>query len=154
MYSSIFQISAEPITEENYIKESRYNEFELGYQHMDYVVKSESREDDIRWLRDIKGLEVTEDTITVVSKKEYFEESFKNFQEFVKKFNNYTIDDFIEPGKSKLDFIDLRDAYDDKMDFKVDDNDEYFGLVSLDEFVRNAEEGKVYYIGKTFDYHF
>ena len=77
MHSRIFQVSAEPITEENHINEYRYDEYLVG-----------------------------------------------------------------------------KDAYDDQNGFKIDDNDEYFGITSLDNFVRNVEEGKTYYIGKTFDYNF
>ena len=153
MHSRIFQVSTEPITEENYISEYRYDEYLVGQDGIDYVVESESRTDDIEWLKNHKGLEITENTIKVVSKKEYFEKSFEEFQEYVEKFSNYTIEDFMNP-QNWLDFYRLKDAYDDQNGFKIDDNDEYFGITSLDNFVRNVEEGKTYYIGKTFDYHF
>ena len=153
MHSRIFQVSENPITEENSISEYRYDEYLIGQNGIDYVVESKSRKDDIEWLKNNKGLEITEDTIKVVSKKEYFEKSFEEFQEYIEKLSNYTAEDFMNP-QNWLDFYRLKEAYDDQNGFKIDDNDEYFGITSLDNFVRNVEEGKVYYIGKTFDYHF
>lgn len=153
MHSRIFQVSENPITEENYINEYRYDEYLVGQDGIDYVVESDSRTEDIEWLKHNKGLEITEDTIKVVSKKDYFEKSFEKFQELIEKFSNYTTEDFINP-QNWLDFYHLKDAYDDQYGFKIDDNDEYFGITSLDNWVRNVEEGKTYYIGKTFDYHF
>ena len=151
MHSRIFQVSENPITD--LIHESRYDEYLVGQDGIDYVVESESRAEDIEWLKHSKGLEITENTIKVVSKKEYFEKSFEEFQEYIEKFSNYTTEDFINP-QNWLDFYHLKYAYDDQNGFKIDDNDEYFGITSLDNWVRNIEEGKTYYIGKTFDYHF
>ena len=151
MHSRIFQVSENPITD--LIHESRYDEYLVGQDGIDYVVESESRTEDIKWLKNHKGLEITENTIKVVSKKEYFEKSFEEFQEYVEKLSNYTTEDFINP-QNWLDFYRLKEAYDDQLGFKIDDNDEYFGITSLDNWVRNVEEGKTYYIGKTFDYHF
>ena len=154
MQSRIFQISTEPITEENYIDECRYDNYFVGQNGVDYVVESDSRADDLKWLKTAnKGIEVTENTIKVISKKEYFEKSFEEFQELLEKLSNYTTEDFIDP-KNWLDFYRLKDAYDNTNGFQIDDNDEYFGITSLDNFVRTVEEGKTYYIGKTFDYHF
>ena len=153
MHSRIFQVSENPITEENLISEYRYDDYFVGQNGVDYVVESDSRQDDIEWLKHNKGLEITENTIKVVSKKEYFEKSFEEFQELLEKFKNYSMEDFIDP-KNWLDFYHFKDAYDDQSGFQIDDNDEYFGITSLDNFVRNVEEGKTYYIGKTFDYHF
>ena len=154
MHSRIFQVSSEPITEENYISEYRYDEYLVGQDGIDYVVESDSKQDDLNWLKNTsKGIEVTENTIKVTSKKEYFEKSFEEFQEYVEKLSNYNMEDFINP-QNWLDFYRLKDAYDSENGFKIDDNDEYFGITSLDNFVRNVEEGETYYIGKTFDYHF
>ena len=151
MHSRIFQVSQEPIKEP--LTESRYYDYE-GTDGIDYIVKSNEKDVDIKWLKQVtKGLEVTEDTIKVVSKKEYFENSFLEFQELIKKYSEYTIEDFVN-CHNWIDFYRLKDAYDNKLSFKIDDNDEEYGLTSLDNWVRNVEEGKTYYIGSTFDYHF
>ena len=71
MHSRIFQVSENPITD--LIHESRYDEYLVGQDGIDYVVESESRAEDIEGLKHSKGLEITENTIKVVSKKEYFE---------------------------------------------------------------------------------
>ena len=155
MHSRIFQVSKNKIEEP--ISDYRYDEGFVG-RIADYVVKSESKQDDIKWLTTChKGLEVeTKDGVTtlkIVSKTEYFEKSFEEFQEYVEKVSTYSLEDFIDSSKW-LDMYRLKDAYNDEHGFYVDDNDEYFGIATLDEFMRNVQDGDIYYIGSTFDYHF
>ena len=157
MHSRIFQVSSEPITEENLINESRYYDGFVGSAGIDYVVESESVKDDLDWLGHREGIEIKEDngvfTLTIVSKKAFFEKQFEEFKELAEKVSNYSMEEFID-AKNWLDFYRLKDAYEDTHGFHIDDNGEYFGITTLDDFMRNAEEGKTYYIGKTFDYHF
>lgn len=158
MHSRIFQISKEPITSENRIHESRYEDGFVG-RIADYVVESESIGEDIEWLKTChKGIEVEEKedgtiTMKIVSKEEYFEKSYDEFKSLIEKFKDYTISDFID-SKNWLDFYNFKSSYDEKYGFYVDDNDDYFGTETLDCFMRNAQEGDIYYIGSVFDYHF
>ena len=46
------------------------------------------------------------------------------------------------------------EAYEDTGGFYVDDNDEQFGIITFDKFMRKADEGSVWYIGAVTDYHF
>lgn len=157
MHSRIFQIQREPITEP--ISEFRYEECFVGQNGIDYVVKSDSKAEDINWLTIAnKGLQVSQNAdgsyeIVIVSKEEYFEKSFEEFQTYIEKFSNYTMEDFIK-ANNNFDFLYLKDAYNNEHGFYVDDNDEWAGIQTLDEWVRNAEENKTYYIGEVFDYHF
>lgn len=157
MHSRIFQVSKEPVTEDKLIEEYRYEDGFVG-RIADYVVKQGDITEDIEWLtRCKKGIEVTEKdgitTLKIVSKRDYFEGAFENFQKLINKFSDYTLSDFID-SKNWLDFYQLKDSYDDQHAFYIDDNDEYFGIATLDEFMRNVEDGDIYYIGNTFDYHF
>ena len=157
MHSRIFQVSKNKITEDNKIRSYRYDEGFIG-RIADYVVDSESRKDDLKWLTSShKGLQVStkgKNTILkIVSKTEYFEEKFEEFQEYLNKLKDYTMEDFIDSSKW-LDMYRLQDAYIDEHGFYIDDNDEYHGIITLDEFIRNAEDGDVYYLGSIFDYHF
>lgn len=157
MHSRIFQVSEKPITE--FTDEYRYEEGFVG-SHADYVVgveyDSEDYISDLKWLQNVaEGIEVNlkEKTITITSKKRYFSEKHDKFQELLEKLHDMTLDEFISP-KNRFDVADLNDAYEDKYSFYIDDNDEFFGITNLDNWVRNTEEGKKYYIGSIFDYHF
>ena len=156
MHSRIFQVSKNKITSDNRIYDSRYDDWFVG-KVADYVVKSDNRKGDLEWLTTChKGLEITEKdgntVLKIVSKEEYFEKSFNEFKGLIKKFSEYSIKDFVD-SKNWLDFWNLKASYDDEHGFYVDDNDEYFGIATFDDFMRNAEDGDVYYMGVTFDYH-
>ena len=158
MHSRIFQISKNPITEDQLLTEDRYIDDGFVGRIADYVSEQMDVEDDLNWLINCqKGIELIkeDDTfkIKIVSKKDYFEKSFEEFQNLVKKFNDYTLDEFID-SKNWFDFYQMKSCYDDKYAFYFDDSDDYFGITTLDDFVRNVEEGSIYYIGKTFDYHY
>ena len=155
MHSRIFQVSEKPIKEENLIKEYQYYEWE----HADYVSQIETNEgitEDLKWLQTAtKGIEVDLEarTIKITSKKEYFEEKLEKFRELAEKLSTTTQEEFISP-KSYTDFSTLEDLYNDKYGFYIDDNNEYCGLTTLDNWVRYSEENKTYHVGNIFDYHF
>ena len=157
MHSRIYQISEKPITE--FTDEYRYEEDFVG-NHADYVVgveyDSEDYMADLKWLRNVtEGLEVNlkEKPITVINKKQYFSEKHDKFQELLEKLQNITLEEFSSRARY-FDILDLKSAFDDEYSFYVDDNDEFCGITTLDNWVRNAEEGKKYYVGSIFDYHF
>ena len=155
MHSRIFQVSKERNAEP--IQECRYEDYFVP-SVADYVVKLDDVEYEYKWLTSVnKGLKVeTKDgvtTLTIVSKKEYFEKSFNEFQELIKKFSEYSLDDFVSDD-NWLDFYNLKDAFDKSHGFYVDDNDEYIGTVTFDNFMRNVNDGDVFYLSTVFDYHF
>lgn len=158
MHSRIYQVSSSPVKEEDKIREYRYEDDHLNGV-ADYIVEQTSETDiksDISWLSSVnKGIKVDVEsrTITITSKKEYFESKHEKFQELAGKLSGITLEEFID-GKSYFDFYELKSMYEDKHGFYIDDNDEYIGLTSMDNWVRNAEENKEYHIGSVFDYHF
>lgn len=154
MHSRIYQVSKEPIKE--LISEYRYDEWD----HADYVLQVENGSEDylsdLKWLQNAtKGIKVDlkKGTLTVTSKKEYFDKKHDKFKELLKELQDITLEDFANTSKY-FKVAELKDAYEDKYSFYIDDNDEYCGLTNLDNWVRNAEENQVYYIGSIFDYHF
>ena len=157
MHSRIYQISEKPITE--FTDEYRYEEGFVG-SRADYVAEvehdSEDYISDLKWLQNVaEGLEVNlkEKTITIKSKKEYFNEKHDKFKELLEKLQDITLEEF-SSNKKYFDVHMLKEAFEDEYSFYVDDNDEFCGITTLDNWVRNAEEGKKYYVGSIFDYHF
>lgn len=159
MHSRIFQISEKPITQNELIKEYRYEDNFVG-SIAEYVAEVEFKSDnyfeDLKWLQNVaKGLEVNikKGTIKILSKKEYFDEKHDRFKELCEKLRYITLEEFIG-NEFYFDICELKDTYEDKYSFYVDDNDSYFGLTNLDNWVRNAEENKEYFVGSIMDYHF
>ena len=158
MHSRIYQVSENPI--EEFIGEYRYEDGFVG-ELADYVAEvakdSDSYIEDLKWLNNAKGLEVDieKKTVKVVSKRDYFEEKHEEFQKELEELELTTLDEFCKenyPLISKM--YNLECAFNNKRGFYMDDNDEYFGIITLDNWVRSAEEGKSYHIGTITDYHF
>lgn len=158
MHSRIYQVSEKPIKEENLIEECRYEDDFVG-STADYVSKQVYESDiesDLEWLQTAtKGIKIDTKTktITITSKKEYFETKHEKFKELAEQLSYISLDDFIS-DKRYFDVHNLKRAYDEKHAFYIDDNDECTGITSMDNWVRSAEENKTYYVGNIFDYHF
>ena len=157
MHSRIYQVSEKPV--EDFISEDRYYEGFVG-NYADYVSEVEHKSDDylndLKWLQNAtNGLEVNikEGTITIISKKEYFEKKYEEFKKLLEELEATTLEEFIG-NKCAFKMTSLKYTYDDTAGFYIDDNDDYVGLTTLDNWVRNAEEGKTYYVGTIIDYHF
>lgn len=155
MHSRIFQTSKEPISEDKYFDEGKYYG---GFveQVADYVMES-NRDDDLDWLRrayEGRGIEidVAAGTITIVSRLEYFKPMFEKFQNKLNQMKGLSLDAFMNTGFD-VDFAiyELTTYFSDKYSFYVDQSDY---PVPFDEFVRDAKDRDVYYVGATFDYHY
>ena len=159
MHSRIFQVSENPVPVDERISEDRYYDGFVG-SHADYVVtveyQSDDYRDDLRWIREANNgikVDIPNGTITVTSKKEYFDKKHDTFKELASELADITLEDFTS-GRQRFKMHDLTSAYDNKYGFYIDDYDEYAGLTTLDDWVRSVEENKVYYVGSIFDYHF
>ena len=158
MHSRIFQISKEPIYEEDYIKESRYYDHWFLGSVADYVNEDTDRAADIQWLQhcyDGKGLIFGTDEggeyFIIEDKIKYFTLNFESFQIALEELSNITIEGFASQ-KSYSNIYALKSAYEDKCGFYVDGDE--FGMYSLDGFIRWSDNGTKFYIGATIDYHF
>lgn len=170
MHSRIFQVSKEPINEEDFICESDFYESSFIGGIADYVNEDTYFEDDIAWLKDYiesrGGIEINEDenTITIVDKKKFFEQNFEKFKELLGKLSEVNIIQFsasAEPDDlansryalSTLLYDFECEAEGDKFGFYIYDSKDYGYPVRLDEWVRGTKEGDKYYFGSTLDYH-
>lgn len=158
MHSRIFQLSANPIEEVDYIVESDYYDHWFTNQIADYVDGDCDRDASIEWLKNCsKGYEIIQDNngnyILVVSRKEkYFENSYDEFMSELQKIGTPTIEQFV----SGIDLWRFKNAYEDKFAFYVDLHQEGYGggLMTFDSFIRHCNVGTKYYVGGVIDYHF
>lgn len=156
MHSRIFQITKEPVTFA--IAEDDYADHWFTREIADYVMEDKNPEASLEWLGKHSGLSVdaTAKTVTVTSKEAFFKDAFAMFSKAVAELSTITIEQFAYANRDVADAVYyLKQAYDDKFAFYVEDCGEYAGLITLDEWVRNvAMEGRAYYIGGSLDYHF
>lgn len=153
MHSRIFQVSDAPFEREDYITECDYYDHWFTREIADYVNDDCNREDDIAWLKEsVKGFEFGKDDsgeyFIVTDKVKYFEEAFYRFKDAIDKIKDCTIDEFVN---GIYGMWDLKDSYDDKYGFYIDNDGD---MESLDGFIRGCFADKKYYIGGTVDYHF
>lgn len=167
MHSRIFQVSREPIVKDDYITEDRYFE---GFCDTiaDYVDGDTDRNEDIAWLKnvlkDVATFDDDKECFTIVNKLEYFKNSYNQYMQLMKYLSDMTLEQFA--GLVPLETTEgqpysnlstavfaLDNTYNDKYSFYMDDNGEYYGNQTLDNFMRNTKEGDTWYLGSTIDYH-
>lgn len=155
MHSRIFQISKNgPIDEAEFIEESRYYDHFIGHI-ADYVDEIKNPENDYKWLGSLPGITVNPKAkqLTIVNKKEYFKNQYERFKTVINDLSQMTEDEFASEEKD-FEMYRLAQAYEDTSSFYVDDDDERFGIITLDDLVRRSKEGATYHLGIAFDYHF
>lgn len=159
MHSKIFQISRKPIDREDYLSESRYYNGFVG-EIADYVNGALSDNDikaNKKWLLDetLAGAIVKHDenSFTISDKTKYFEKKYKDFIDAVTEAQAMTLEDF---ASAKCDILAYRIKadYEDRFSIYVDDSNEYYGLITLDYFMRAIRPGDRFYLGAVIDYHF
>ena len=156
MHSRIYQLSEKPITKDKLKQDYEYKGSFVG-NIADYVAeipfKSNEYLEDLKWLSELTGIEVDAGagTLIIKSKKEYFTEKHDRFKELLAKLSDVTLDEFIT-NNSWSDMYELNAAYENKHSFYIDDSDTC-EVVPFDNWIRTAEENKVYYIGSIIDYH-
>lgn len=153
MHSRIFQVSMNPIQEEDYILESDYYDHWFTNEIADYVNGDTDRENDIEWLQGYStafdfGTDNSGVYFIVKDKGEYFKPHFDRFMGALNKIKECTLTDFTY-GLAEM--WTLKDSYEDKFGFYVNADGE---TMCLDNFVRRCATGEKYYIGATIDYHF
>lgn len=160
MHSRIFQISKKRISKEEFICEEKYDEIRFVGAIADYVEEvtdESSKKEDVEWLGEVEGITTDPEAMTlmVTSKKDHFKQPYKEFVKQIKKIQKTTFEDFAEDKNDEvgMNIYRIKLAYEEEYTFYVDDDNEKFGLITLDSFVRQAKENKKYYIGAIFDYH-
>ncbi len=156
MFNTIIQLSRIPIEKENYIKEKKYyTDLNFVGEVADYVEET-GWNSAIEMFREfLKGIAVFDgDMFMIINKEKYFEQKYKSFKELVSALNNTSLEDFSTYLSCTAMYMrQLQENYDRAFDFYIDDDGESLGLVTLDTFMRHAENGQKYYIGNTIGYH-
>ncbi|NLW24677.1 MAG: hypothetical protein GXY91_05485 [Clostridia bacterium] len=149
MHSRIFQLSDEKINKDDFITEENFYEDSFIGSVADYVSDNIDRKEDIKWLMSCLepyGVKLDKEEESIVFpkgfKQRYFEERFKKFKETV---NGMTLNDFCDSIKAWQ----LSQIIEKKFDFYI-----YVSYPQpLDDFIRDLEEEKKYFIGGIVDYH-
>lgn len=154
MHSRIFQISEEPIKQDDYMEEDKFYVNQLDF--MDYCVTVDDPIPSYEWFaREANGIEIdtAAKTLTVISKEDYFRHKYEAFMKAIQKTKDWTLEDFIGFGSFAAMF-DIRDNYDDKFGFYA--YSDYDGLQTMDSFMRSGsvKDGDVFHLGGVVDYHF
>ena len=162
MHSKIIQMERNPITKADCICASDVEDGFVG-RIADYVVPQEKKYipqiiHNVFGVGDIFELNEGDMTVVVKDKKKYFEMKFEIFKHRLKKiYENVSLDTFSNPpGKDsdlEYDLYACNAAYDDKYSVYIFDN-EYGDLVTMDEWMRWANDNDKFYIGGILDYHF
>jgi len=151
MHSRIYQLTKEPIPKEEWLTEEDFFDTSFIGAVADYVrtQPETERQDDIEWLMSqTKGVfAIDKDKVHVLpgAKQRYFSEKFNKFKE---KTENLTLDEFCNSDT----IWELNRLMQEEYTFYV--YDEHACWKPLDQFIRDAEEGAVFYIGGIVDYHF
>lgn len=154
MHSRIFQLSAEPISKDDYIDSCEFEEHWFTREIADYVAGCD-REDAIQWLKTwVKGCKIESDEkgiyLIVENKGEYFTPSYNKFKETLEKIKDCKITEFVS-CTLQSDIWCLKNYYNERYGFYVYDASD--GVLTFDEFIRNATLNQKYYIGNALDYH-
>jgi hypothetical protein len=159
-YSRIFQITEEPVAPEEFITEDSFCDHWFLASVAEYVSDDISRPDDCKWLR--RQLENvahfdTADTFTILpgGKETYFAKAYDEFIAARHKTMTLGLAEFSSGHDFSEPLSVMRDAYNEEFGFyaALGDSDE-FEIVTMDEFIRDAEIGRRCYIGGIIDYHY
>lgn len=152
-HSRIFQISREKIEKEDLYTKECYYTWDVGIG--DYYSDSTDRNHDIEWLQRMldDSAEVSNDTITITDVKEYFEEKFSRFMDYIRTIDlDWTVEDFMNGSLVSETIHKLQNEVDNSNGFWMDCSE--MGLITLDKFMRSVKPGEIYYIGSIIEYHF
>lgn len=153
MGSCIFQVSKTPVTQDDMMNEGRYYDSGFCPYIADYVDISDDIDGDFERLGKVRGLKVDSEkkSLIIEDKKAYFEFKYLKFKECVEAISNISLDDFINFATTAMYVNHLKWDYEDVFGFYIDGVD--YGFITLDRFVRWAEEGSEWYLGAVFEYH-
>jgi ribosome biogenesis SPOUT family RNA methylase Rps3 len=150
MHSRVFELTKEPILEDNWLNEDDLCDTSFIGEIADFVTTSpkSEREADIQWLLGHKPGVFSRSgdklIITASTKRAYLGERYADLKKHVAQLS---FTDFCDDFKVCI----LKRMILDTGSFYVYDN----GYWSpLDTFIRDASEGDVFYVGGIVDYHF
>lgn len=160
MHSRIFEISRTPIDPEDYLKEYSIPDGFCG-AIADYVDEDTDRKSDIEWLMQYLNGAATyseeDDSLSFQPKamKKVFSAKYIAFRESLNDLSSVSEEVFFGESHDRdlsMMMYRLKEAYSNEFGFYIYSHD--WGLLTLDEWLRDADPSEKYYIGGTLDYHF
>lgn len=170
-HSRIFQTADHPIDEDDLIDESKY--YDMTNTNWDYVCDSDASSD-LEWLKqcypECLDVDIENKTLTVKNARAYKTERLrriakqamalhdlaKEAADNIEAGNDDAYDGSYRPDQDKPSIDQavyrLRTAVADEGGFWVDD--EYYGIIPLNEWLADLSDGDVKYVGSTLDYHY
>lgn len=163
MHSNIYQISKDPIKKDDFIDESRYYDGFVG-SIADYVhpLTDKERIPAFEMLKSCLGgsAKFEGEKFTIVDKEAYFRSKYEAWKNCLQRLGDCSFEQFISPpyegrGLDSMGMLHYQceELYNDKYSIYMDDNGEYYGNRTLDEFMREAQNNETYYLGAVTDYH-
>ena len=155
MHSIIIQVGDKPIKKDAYISAKDFVDGFVPYI-ADYTanLNDQTIDEAINLVfdnNDIFELDTNKRTVLIKGKKEYFKESFYDFNAYLERLQKKaTIESFTD-GSLCCDWIALMMAYEDTHGIYISDEN---GLKTFDQWMREKENGELFFIGGVVDYHF
>ena len=178
-HSRIFQISKTPLDKDDLMHDCHYDE--CIPNTMDYVLASNNIQGDLKWLQETYGkyikVNTRRKTITIRHINQFKAERLRTITKLAKELAEaaalaaYNIESgytdaydgtYAHSGTNlaagehrsidTLIYL-INTADSDKYGFYIDDNNDYWGLMPLNEWLSDLKNGDTFYIGKIFDYH-
>ena len=152
MHSRIYQISKTPVDMDDYIDEEKYYDHWFTNSVADYVDGDTDRENDIKWfVKFLKSkdmiLESNDESFTLGEnvREKYFKEKYDALKECMENMS------FKKFCSDSLALYKIQMHIEDKYDFYIHHDGAY---QTIDNFMRNVEDGQTWYFGGILDYHF
>lgn len=163
LYSTIIELSSSPVAESEWVCSDELPEWFYG-DIADYIGDADDRMLSLQCLaRDMDGfadfdLEQNCLTLKADAKEKYFQGAYRKYKETLEKLAQVPLEEFsgismAPPSSGSLSALmySLRSTIEDRFGTYIYADGE---LTTLDEWLRYASAGDVYYIGGVMNYHF
>lgn len=155
----IYQITTRPLPIDEFIMVNDFIDHWIFGTISDSVNNNIDRNEEIQrfreWLEKLQAADFNNKGDVFVippgGKETYFMRAFSNFKETIKKAADITFEDFVGISDCFLLIYQMNNSYCDKNGTYVSSDE--FGTIPFDEFMRDAETGKKYYINGIVYYH-
>lgn len=160
MHNKIYQIELTPINEDEYLHESQLEDYWFTNAIADRISDEIDYDECIsnlkRRLEHNKIAKFSEEDNSFMllanAQKSHFADSYTNFVKAIKTLSETTENEFLSDfEKVDKEIRNICSLFCNCFEDYVFSDE--FGPVPFDEFIRNAETGKPYYIGGIVDYH-
>lgn len=159
-------MSKRPIGEEEFIHASYFDDHWFTERIADYVTEMKDHDavaDAATRIFNRNGLGIctTDMSFKIKDKKEYFERKYEEFMRLVMdKLRNWSLKTFSSSfydknEESTSDIIGrLNDCFEIERSYYIAfKTDLYYDITTMDRFIRDHDDGEIFYIGNILDYH-